>query len=131
MSARRFCRRAWLTAQALFVLVFVEVTLRTKGFNGIRTALTRMRPGAADGRHAVADVCEAVDRACSLSMSSTLCLRRSVATALLLRRWGVPAELVLGVTPLAGKGHAWVQLENRVLNDRFFHPDEYLVVDRL
>ncbi len=46
--------------------------------------------------NAVEQTCAAVDMACIWYWKEGLCLQRSAATACLLKRFGVPAQLVIG-----------------------------------
>lgn len=123
--------RVRLTVSAVALLVWVDIALRTRGFRAVRRLLAR-RPAVIAGRTiGVDEVCEAVNFACGLSLAPPLCLRRSILTALMLRRKGVPASLVLGITPLGGRGHAWVEVDGRIVNDRFFTASDYFVIDRI
>jgi len=54
-------------------------------------------------------ICSAVDMACIWYWKEALCLQRSAATACLLKRFGVPALLVIGAQQMPFKAHAWVE----------------------
>ena len=58
------------------------------------------------------------DYACTLYFKRVLCLQRSSATTVLLRRYGWNAELVVGVQTLPFRSHAWVEVAGTVVNDR-------------
>jgi hypothetical protein len=75
-------------------------------------------------------VCAAVDTACVWYWKEALCLQRSAATACLLRRYGVQAELVIGAQQMPFKAHAWVEVDGRVVNDKPYTPEMYAVLDR-
>jgi hypothetical protein len=75
-------------------------------------------------------VCTAVDMACIWYWKEALCLQRSAATACLLRRFGTPAQLVIGVQQLPLKAHAWVEVDGRVVNDKPYTSQIYAVLDR-
>lgn len=60
-----------------------------------------------------------------------LCLQTSVATARVLRRLGVAAEVIIGFRPAPFLGHAWVEVEGRVVNDFSGLPKKLLILDRL
>jgi hypothetical protein len=75
-------------------------------------------------------VCSAVDLACIWYWKEVLCLQRSAATACLLRKHGVSAELVIGAQQMPFKAHAWVEVQGRVVNDKPYTPEMYLVMDR-
>ncbi len=59
-----------------------------------------------------------------------LCLQRSAATACLLKRYGVPAQMVIGARQIPFKAHAWVEVDGRVVNDKLYMPEIYAVLDR-
>jgi hypothetical protein len=71
-----------------------------------------------------------IDLACLWYPKRVLCLHRSAATACLLRKYGVPAEMVLGVQQLPFRAHAWVEVAGRTVNDRPYVNELYLVLDR-
>jgi hypothetical protein len=75
-------------------------------------------------------ICAAVDMACIWYWKEALCLQRSAATTCLLKRLGVPAQLVIGAQQMPFKAHAWVEVEGRVVNDKPYTPEMYAVLDR-
>ena len=75
-------------------------------------------------------ICAAVDMACIWYWKEALCLQRSAATTCLLKRLGVPAQLVIGAQHMPFKAHAWVEVEGRVVNDKPYTPEMYAVLDR-
>lgn len=79
---------------------------------------------------AVEKICSAVDMACIWYWKVALCLQRSAATACLLRRYGVGADLVIGAQQMPFKAHAWVEVDGRVVNDKPYTPEMYAVLDR-
>jgi len=79
---------------------------------------------------AVERICQAVDMACIWYWKEALCLQRSAATACLLKKCGVPAQLVIGAQQMPFKGHAWVEVDGRVVNDKPYTPEMYGVLDR-
>ena len=79
---------------------------------------------------AVERISYAVDLACIWYWKEALCLQRSAATACLLRDYGVPAQLVIGVQQIPFKAHAWVEVDGRVVNDKPYTPEMYAVLDR-
>jgi hypothetical protein len=79
---------------------------------------------------AVECVCSAVDMACIWYWKEVLCLQRSAATACLLKRHGVPAEMVIGARQMPFKAHAWVEVGGRVVNDKSYTPELYPVLER-
>jgi Transglutaminase-like superfamily len=76
------------------------------------------------------DLCRAVDYASVFYFKHVLCLQRSAATALLLRRHGFSAELVIGAKLLPFRSHAWVESDGQVINDRPYMHSIYQVLER-
>ena len=62
-------------------------------------------------------VCNAVVIATCLYWKPVMCLQRSICTARLLRARGVPARFVIGYRPDPFLSHAWVEVDDRVVND--------------
>jgi hypothetical protein len=74
--------------------------------------------------------CAAIDCACVLYFKQVQCLQRSAATVCVLRRLGVPAELVIGAQPLPFRAHAWVEVQGMIVNDKASATETYAVLDR-
>jgi len=79
---------------------------------------------------AVERICQAMDMACIWYWKEALCLQRSAATACLLKKYGVPAQMVIGAQHMPFKAHAWVEVDGRVVNDKPYTPEMYAVLDR-
>jgi transglutaminase superfamily protein len=79
---------------------------------------------------AVERICSAVDIACIWYWKEVLCLQRSAATACLLKKYGVPAQMVIGAQQMPFKAHAWVEVGGCVVNDKPYTPEMYAVLDR-
>jgi hypothetical protein len=79
---------------------------------------------------AIERICSAVDMACIWYWKQALCLQRSAATACLLKRYGVPAQLVIGARQIPFRAHAWVEVDGRAVNDKLYTPEMYAVLDR-
>lgn len=45
------------------------------------------------------------------------CLQRSAVLACMLRSYGVPAQMVLGSQKMPFKGHAWVEVDGKAINE--------------
>jgi hypothetical protein len=58
-----------------------------------------------------------VDRAQMYYPKKAMCLQHSAVVTCLLRRRGVPAEMVLAAQEFPPKGHAWTEVEGIVIND--------------
>ena len=82
------------------------------------------------GPEATERICAAMDMASIWYWKEALCLQRSAATACLLKKHGVPAQLVIGAQQMPFKAHAWVEVDGRVVNDKPYMPEIYGVLDR-
>lgn len=105
--------------------------LAADDFNGLYNAVRHCSSGTdAPPPDAVERICFAVDTACIWRWKQVLCLQRSATTTCLLRRYGVPAQLVIGAQQMPFKAHAWVEVEGIVVNDKSYTPSMYAVLDR-
>jgi len=59
-----------------------------------------------------------------------LCLQRSAATTMLLRRHGAAAEMVIGAQVLPFKSHAWVEVDRVIVNDKPYIKEIYQELER-
>jgi len=96
-------------------------------YDKVRTYTTAKVPTSADSTERI---CSAIDMACIWYWKEVLCLQRSAATACLLKRHGVPAQMVLGAQQMPFKAHAWVEVHGRVVNDKPYMREMYAVLDR-
>jgi hypothetical protein len=96
-------------------------------YNKVRKHPVGKKAAAPD---AVERICSAVDMACIWYWKEALCLQRSAATACLLKKYGVSAQLVIGAQHKPFKAHAWVEVSGRVVNDKPYVPEMYAVLDR-
>jgi len=76
-------------------------------------------------------VCVAVDRAQMYYPKKAMCLQHSAVVTCLLRRHGIPAEMILAAQEFPPKAHAWVEVAGKVVNDKNSVKNEYLVLRRL
>jgi hypothetical protein len=79
---------------------------------------------------AIERICSAIDMACIWYWKEALCLQRSAATACLLKKYGVHAQMVIGAQQMPFKMHAWVEVSGRVVNDKPYMPGIYNCLDR-
>ncbi len=105
---------AWL------LLAAADLTLKAGGFRALHRAVQcwPSASGCAGGPETNDQICAAVDRACTAYFKQALCLQRSAVAACLLRRQGVAAEMVIGCHKMPFHGHAWVEVDGQVINDR-------------
>jgi hypothetical protein len=120
-----------LYIQALWQLARFHYYVRFANFASLYRHVRRCQCGPAANSTAVTErICAAIDLVSVLWPASILCLQRSAATTCLLRSYGVPAQLVLGVQKLPFKAHAWVEVRGNVVNDKPYVRDVYVILDR-
>jgi hypothetical protein len=120
-----------LRLKAYAMLVYFDVYLLRGNFRALHNKV-RGAPvlGTAPSPCTAKRICSAVDVACIWYPRPVRCLQRSAATACLLKRHGVPAQLVIGAQQLPFKAHAWVEVEGQVVNDLTYVREMYAVIDR-
>jgi Transglutaminase-like superfamily len=121
----------FLALQAYGKLIQFDLYLARGNFSALYEMVRRypLRKRAAEP-DAIERICAAVDMAAIWYWKEALCLQRSAATACLLKKYGVPAQLVIGAQQMPFKAHAWVEVEGRVVNDKPYMPEIYGVLDR-
>ena len=120
-----------LIAEAFYDLIRTEWRMWRSGLTGVHDLLQKTSAGQAGSNSVTPEqACEAVDMACVLYFKNVLCLQRSAATTLVLRRHRFPAQLVIGAWILPFKSHAWVELAGKVVNDKSYIPELYRELDR-
>lgn len=82
------------------------------------------------GLRAIPEINDAVTRALSWYPKQAMCLQRSAVTTNLLRSSGVPAELIIGCQKLPFLVHAWVEVDQEVINDKPRVQEIHKVLDR-
>jgi hypothetical protein len=121
-----------LVLESWLLLLYFEFVVRFRGLKvlheivrseTVRDANDPMLPSSTD-------LCLAVDLACVFYFRQVMCLQRSAATALLLRRHGWEGAMVIGVQQLPFKSHAWVEIKGAVVNDKPYMHDIYRVLER-
>lgn len=95
-------------------------------YQAVRNQPLQQRPGS----HSLEEICAAMDVACVWYWRHVLCLQRSAATAVMLRRNGIAADLVLGIQQVPFRAHAWVEVEGQVVNDKPYISSLYSILDR-
>ena len=122
---------SFLVLQAYTKLVYFDFYLARRNFAGLYQKVQKYPivcpvelPGVTE------TICAAVDMACIWYWKEVLCLQRSAATACLLKRHGVPAQMMIGAQRMPFKAHAWVEVGGRVVNDKPYMRETYAVLDR-
>jgi hypothetical protein len=122
----------FLVLRAYWALMRLESLLKQKDFAALHE-LVRTYPVSTPlhTRTEMDRVCSAIDIACVWYLKQVLCLQRSAATTCLLRKHGIPAQMVIGARLWPFASHAWVEVCGKVVNDRSYVPDKFsLVLDR-
>ena len=81
-------------------------------------------------RRELSTLCRAMNLSCVFYFHRVLCLQRAAATTLLLRRHGIAAEMIVGVKQFPFRSHAWVEVENDIVNDKPYLRDIYQELGR-
>ena len=122
------------TLAALFSLMAFDLVLHVRGFKGLITKVEAWPIANRDGesdRATCYRVRATIDRAQMYYPKKAMCLQRSAVITCLLRRQGIPAEMVLAAQVFPPKAHAWVEVLNEVVNDSSEVKDKYRVFRRL
>ncbi len=96
-----------------------------------RTVASRRSARAVRSYDALTLVRVAVRDACLLYVKPVHCLQGSAAVTRMLRRRGVPAQLVIGCQPTPVSVHAWVELEGQVVWAHLAGLHFYRQIDRI
>ncbi len=116
--------------QAFWQLIRFEYYLLRRDFPLLRERVRRYpcAPSRADNNLS-SQLCSAMDVVCFCYPKQALCLQRSAATVCLLRRHGVPAQMVMGIQHFPLRAHAWVEVDGHVVNDKPYTREIYAELD--
>jgi hypothetical protein len=128
---KRAVRRALLLFTLYDFLVPPVSFLRRRSLWVIHLAMTWCPTAAIPApAERATEICEAVDSACSWYPKQVRCLQRSFATTILLRRAGVDAKFVAAAQKLPFQAHAWVEIDETVINDKPEYVNRFIVFER-
>jgi hypothetical protein len=118
--------------ESFLLLLYFEVVMRFRSFKTLHKDIRKhqMQPCSTLNQISAEQLCRAVDIACVFYFKQVLCLQRSAATAVLLRRHGWSAEMVIGAQMVPPAFHAWVEIDHAVINDKPYMLDIYQVLER-
>jgi hypothetical protein len=121
-----------LMLESYLLLARLDLMMRFRSFESIHNLVRNRMISQCrfDKIVSVETVCQAIDLACVFYPKPVMCLQRSAAVALLLRRYGLRAEMVIGAQVVPFKSHAWVEVDGKVVNDKPYMHDIYRVLDR-
>ncbi len=121
----------FLVFKAYLKLIYFDLFLARGNFSHLHSKVRLYQVAEVTPTHdAVGRICAAVDMACIWYWKEVLCLQRSAATACLLKRHGVPAQMVIGAQQLPFRAHAWVEVDGRVVNDKPYVAELYPILER-
>jgi len=119
-----------LVLRAYLKLIYFDIYLARRNFAALHERVHKFPVAKCpDSDAAVNKVCAAVDMACIWYWKEVLCLQRSAATACLLKRFGVPARMIIGAQQMPFRAHAWVEVNGQIVNDKPYIRDMYAVLD--
>lgn len=123
---RRLVLESWLW------LLYVDLLLCFRGFGDLHRVVENAVIQPRDEHVSITSetLTRAVDLASVFYFKQALCLQRSAAATLLLRKHGWEAEMVIGAQVAPPKWHAWVEIKGVVVNDRPYMLDIYQVLKR-
>ena len=105
--------------RALFALFVFDVLNTLRRFKTLHSTVKSWKVANKPvGEDTIDRVCTAVNYACVWYPKQALCLQRSFVITYLLRRSGVPAQMVLGAQKLPFRAHAWVEVNARAVNEK-------------
>lgn len=116
---------------AWFGLVLADLVLGLSGFHRFHALLSRIpvRGPERDSAALATALARVVDRAAAFYFKRAWCLQRSAVAMAVMRCYGVPAKLAIGVHRVPFQAHAWVELRGRVINDRPWLPQSFTVIE--
>jgi hypothetical protein len=128
----------WLLLQAAVFLLAIAAALHIMNFQQMRSLLARFSPdpheASGDAAMQKASVTSRLVQAAAGRMPFPItCLVRSTALWFMLRRQGIDSEIRIGVNQEDGAfhAHAWVEIENTVLNDRADIHSRFIPFDKI
>lgn len=121
-----------LTFEGYLLLIRMEVLMLFAGLSSLHDFVRRrtVRNVTGSGSPSPEELCHAINLACVFYPKRVMCLQRSAATTLLLRRYGMRAEMVIGAQLLPFKSHAWVEINGNVINDKPYMLEIYKPLER-
>lgn len=111
-------------------LLYCHYLMRFRGFDAVHGAVRDRAATSCRSSASAETLCRAMDLACVFYFKRVWCLQRSAATTILLRRHGWNAELVIGAQMYPSQFHAWVEIDNQVVNDKPYIPEIFQVLER-
>ncbi len=124
--------KALLHIRVFFELLRYDLLFAWRGLPGVRPGRGPRTELAGTGRtHWERAICEAVRSVAPFYWKPIRCLQRSIVTTRLMRKHGIPAEVVIGYRAAPFFSHAWVEVTGRVANDSPTYRMRLQVLERL
>jgi len=119
-----------LVLKSWLLLLYVDGVIKLRPFRTLHSYVRGypVRNRAAT-RWTPEELCHAVDLACVLYLKQVLCLQRSATTTVLLRSYGWNASMLIGAQVTPPEFHAWVEVGNKIVNDKPYMRDLYLPLE--
>lgn len=131
---RRVRRSSLQFAAAFSLLLASDVVMRVAGVRGLRAFVARVRPRdqatGADSLESAKALVHVVNRAAACYYKHAWCLHRAVATSCFLRLNGIASTVCIGFHPMPFYGHAWVEVNDTIVDDRVAARTRYRVLER-
>lgn len=109
---------AILVSKALLGLAFYDVLLWQESFAATLHRVHNWKISRESSQpETVSQICIALNIACTCYPKRVLCLQRAAVGTCLLREYGFPAKMVIGVRIMPLFAHAWVEVDGAVVND--------------
>lgn len=114
------------------LLVYFDFILKFGNLDALHSVLRRRLTRTSSGAPvpSTEELCRAMDYACVFYFKKVLCLQRSAATTILLRRYGWDARMITGAQILPFRSHAWVEIDGHAVNDKPYMREIYQVLDQ-
>jgi hypothetical protein len=117
--------------ESWLLLLYFDCVMHLRTFRQLHTAVRNQGAQCKERpRPSERELSYAMDLACVFYFKRVLCLQRSAATAVLLRRHGWKAEMVIGAQLFPFQSHAWVEIDGCVVNDKPYVAEVFQVLER-
>lgn len=119
-----------LVLESFLLLLYLDWLMWRRDFKSVYSIVGGMKARPSTRLIPSEKLCLAVDYASVFYIKRVLCLQRSAATTILLRRHGWSAEMVIGAQIVPFKSHAWCEINGEVVNDKPYIREIFAVLDR-
>lgn len=118
--------RSWLW------LAYIDLVLHCRGLGPLYETVRsqEIAPLRGSNVRSARDITRAIDLACVFYFKQVLCLQRAVATTIALRRSGYRASMIIGGQSRPAAFHAWVEIDDAVINDKPYMREIYKEMQR-